>query len=354
MKKVMLTTNTVRKIPGIFFMLLIIALGGTGWIFLRAQRPAVVSERFDSYRELHAAFNQVVARRGIGETLDMVRDTFIRGNITINECHSLLHQLGHAAYEFHRDDWNVLTLEKTRLCMDGFAHGVEAQMAMEWPLHAERVRDDLRRYCKEMRALDQSWSCYHGAGHAFIQRYGNDAPIALSKCDEAVPQEDEAEDCWRGVFSEYRNFLNAYDGDNEAPIPGMTPKTIPVSETFYECAAVPSKYHDACISQFAGYLITDDLDASVATCLTFGDWVWRRCIQTVASSFVANTFAQTNVMMPVKALSSFTVSAREGFIDGMYEGLVGFQRSDFATQWDMFCSALGGIDDQAYCRSKVL
>jgi len=334
-------------------MVLIIALTVVGVIAFFLRRTAVDITALANYRDLHVSLNQLIARRGIQDTLYVIENSFEKETITINECHSLLHQLGHAAYEFHSGQWEMLTMEKNHLCMDGFSHGVEAQMAMAWPQNPDRITNELRTYCQRMRANDPSWSCYHGAGHAFIQKYGNDVPAALAKCDEAVIPGDEAEDCYRGVFSEYRNFLNAYDGDNEAPIPGAQKVIIPTEKTFDICASLPNRYHDACISQFAGQLITDNLGASLTSCALFGSWVWHRCAQTVAGAFVANTFSQTNSIPLPKTLLLYDVEFRKGFLDGIYEGIAGFHLEDVVSRWKNYCARLPIAQDIPYCVSKV-
>lgn len=325
----------------------------SGLYGVRRLLPSDIPRDFRSYGELHATLNQLIASNGIVHTISTIRLARDSGVIDVNQCHSLLHQVGHSAYEFHPNDWKLLTVLKTHLCMDGYWHGVEAQMAMDWPRDSVRVADTLRRYCDEIRKGDTTTSCYHGAGHAFIQLYQNKLSVALGKCDELVPREDDPNDCYRGVLSEYKNYLMAYDGDNEVPIAGRTPVVIETSHTFDECARLEERYRDACVSQFAGFLVTSDLSKAVATCSSFPLWVHRRCAHTVTTSYISNTFNQLKTLEVPSHMSSYSANARAGVIDGAFEGLTIFRNENFSTVWQSFCLRLTNPEDIRYCTGKL-
>lgn len=321
-------------------------------VFWKFISPAP-SQPAGSYDELHASLNQLIVRKGIPEAISIVRSALEARTIDVNQCHSLLHQVGHSAFEFHRNDWEILTVEKTHICMDGYWHGVEAQMAMDWPSDPDGAARNLRKYCQKLREIDKTASCYHGAGHAFIQRYGNVLPVALGKCDELVLPDDDPNDCYRGVLSEYRNYLMAYDGDNEVPIAGGTPMVPEFRHTFDECASLAPKYRDACVSQFAGFLVTDDLDQAVSSCKFFDGWIHRRCAHTITTSYVSNAFGTLKTIMAPSRMSSFSREMRLGVIDGMYEGLTIFGKENLKSVWASFCSELTIVSDIGYCQRKL-
>jgi len=313
-------------------------------------RIKVQSHQQVSYETLHANLNKYILNVGIANTFKRVLQVFDGGSIDVNKCHSLMHQIGHAAYEFHPGNWDLLTLDATQVCMNGYVHGVEAQMAMQWQINPEDSASILRNYCSRLQKKKPGMTCYHGAGHAFVQSYNANIAQALGLCDELTGQSDPT-DCYSGVFSEYRNYLSGYDGDNEAPIAGREPIAIRPEHVFDECFSLADQYQVECVRQFSSFLYTGELAPSISACAHFEGWPAKTCTHIITVSYASVHLPIMHLIPLPEGLMNFSEEVRKGYIDGIFEAYSMYKNFPFYKDRLSWCDSFPIAHDKEYCKN---
>lgn len=334
-----------------FFLLFLLIAG----IFFAYKNPEVFpldkSNETNSYEYLKGNIKKIYERYGAYKTATRVQAAFKGGNIDINECHSVMHLLGHYAYESRKENFETLASGISTYCMSGFMHGVEAQISLELMDNQKSMSEDLKKYCTEVRKQNGDVICYHGLGHAIIQTTKN-LMVSLKTCD-TVALEDDPSDCYRGVFSEYVNLLKGIDGDTDAPIPGVTPVKIEKADTFDTCLTLPTKYQDDCVSQFTSFIYEGDMDQALDICQTFKGWVGKRCAKTSAGNYTfANLATLKKIPLP-KYYVLYSWEVKTGYIEGVIEGYTGFIGTPIYGNLEEWCSGLPNSADREYCLKNI-
>lgn len=304
----------------------------------------------DDYQYLTGNILKIVKKSGVDKTIDRLDEDFKLGLIDINQCHSLLHTVGHAAYEFYPD--KIVSL-KNNICSYGFQHGVEAQIVLQKSYDTQVMADELHIFCQKLEKQYSGIECYHGAGHAFIQQ-GYKIDKALKACDGIATGSQKPEDCYRGAFSEYVNRLRGIDGDTDAPLVGVTPVVLDKTNVFKECLALEIKYQNACVSQFTSFLENpSDISIPLSDCNYYSSWVANTCAFKVTGAYVSSridTLAGTKIPSNFKELS---FEVKKGYIYGMvnqYQQKSGEDSLILAKSW---CQSLPDSVSQNYCISNL-
>ncbi len=169
--------------------------------------------------------------------------------IGVDDCHLVLHLIGHEAYRIQGEDLESLfSANKGRMCLGGFLHGVEAEVA------ATGDQKTLWRLCGAMRARNlNNGPCYHGAGHTAFESTGN-VHDSLAFCDSLKGgPESDLSNCYRGVFSEVGNAMGGGDTNTGLPKQALVDpeQNIFPGRPFELCRALPEQYAASCYSQLA-------------------------------------------------------------------------------------------------------
>lgn len=146
------------------------------------------------------------------DTVQLVETMAREGKLSNDECHEILHAVGHAAYRAFDGDVEQLLRAAGTVCLGGYLHGVEAEMLE----HAD-ARNILFALCESMQESQlTNGPCFHGTGHAALEREG-DVAAALRVCETlAGGPEDDLSGCYRGVFSELSHTM-AHSGSTADP-----------------------------------------------------------------------------------------------------------------------------------------
>lgn len=342
--------NSKRKLAPIAFIFLI--LGVSAALFLKPVIKDQIKLNSDnSYQFLKLNIIKIIKKDGIPKSTKRVVDAFKKGDIDINECHNLMHTLGHAAYEFHPKDWDILVSPYSTLCFFGFEHGVEAQIALSKLGDTESMYKDLHYYCQKFRNKFPGSDCYHGVGHAYMQSMSISA--ALSNCDKVVEVNESPEDCYRGAFSEYTNRLKGIDGDTDSPIPGVTPLVIDEKNVYDECLKLNTKYQKACAAQFTSFIYDGGKETAISKCQNYPDWISEICAFKISEANTNNYFESTKELTIPGGLEKMKFAVRKGYIDGVSVGFLSFKNSappDIEKKW---CNKLPYQTDINYCLTHI-
>lgn len=337
-----------KRAPIVIWIILVIF--GISYLKPQIQNRHLLNTN-NSYQFLRLNILKIIKMDGVPKTTNRVVAAFKNGDIDINECHNLMHTLGHSAYEFNPNNWDILISPQSTTCFYGFEHGVEAQIFLSKAGDTETMYKELHNYCKMLRNKFPGIDCYHGVGHATIQSM----PLlpALAVCDKVVENNDNPSDCYRGAFSEYVNKLNGIDGDTDAPIPGVVPVKYASGHVFDECVKLPLKYQKACAAQFSSFIWDGSLDTSLPVCNTYPDWIAEICSFKSSEAFTTNNFEQMKIIEIPKKLSGMKSAVRKGYIEGSISGYNPYKLNDSGNTETVWCSSLQNTSDKNFCLSLI-
>lgn len=299
-----------------------------------------------TYEELFGNIAKITKSQGVARAHKLVVHNFENGNYDINQCHSLMHVLGHAAYEFQNNDYRSYKIKDFSKCMDGFLHGVEAQIVLEELIDLDRMSLNIKNLCEYVGKVNKGVECYHGAGHAFLQK-GFSPRLALEQCDKLIAK--DSDDCYRGVFSEYVNFLRGVDGDSDSTIPGVTPIKLEPDKIFRECFDYDSKYRNSCISQFAVFLNDlDGLKTRIDTCNLYDPNTASICTLKVGANYAADNLPKIPELKLPEGFSNYNPDIRRSYITGVVGQYLHYFGSDNKKALS-FCESLDIENDKKFC-----
>lgn len=216
-----------------------------------------------------------------------------------NQCHSLTHSIGHAAYDKYKDVSKAL-IYTNEMCGSGYIHGViEERFATLTDLNTE-----VQKIC----VPDNHGICFHGIGHGFMYFTNNDLTLSLSFCDN-LSSDYQRNNCYDGVFME--NF----EGDQ---INHPTRYLNPDNPTF-PCNQMKNKYKESCYFYDVRYYLLLHSRAYVSAfswCHTLEQEYILTCFKGVGSALMKQNLNEPEF---TDALCSKTQTEREKAvcIDGM-------------------------------------
>jgi len=300
----------------------------------------------DTFSALISQVRTIVNAEGMDGAIKLTELAVQKSKISIDQCHIVLHQIGHVAYAKYPNDLTALARHDSYLCIASFQHGIEAQIAID---HSDSP-EYLKKYCQILRNVLPGIWCYHGAGHAFFQITRN-VNKALDKCDLLQGGvETNLENCYRGIFSEYGNEALGYDGDTGKSIPGGPLVKLDMENPYGFCKSFDQKYRPACYSQLTKVYIGGDIEASLQKCFKDPDMeVQKICVNIVSGVYSRSILATTGFMNAPKILSSMPQSLRQEYIKGVKETFVGYGDSGIEKDWQATCNSLKEEIDRQFC-----
>jgi hypothetical protein len=208
--------------------------------------------------------NQVVVHDP-AYALNSLRNIIATNDQIFRDCHDIVHQVGHAAYEKYGLT-GALSYEDD-ICGSGYIHGVIEEAIGEAP-------DPLQVLPTLCQPKDGR--CFHGVGHGIMYYNNNDVPKSLSECDTFTQSSDQVQ-CAEGVFME--NF--SIDTVNHLS-PWLHP-TAPLSA----CVNWKPAYEAACYFYATRYyqkLHPGEFTAEFQWCLNVPSQFVRDCMRGVGST----------------------------------------------------------------------
>lgn len=338
-----------------FFVIIFLFLSVVAWNRGRTFSPerelarivAATSSPLDAFR---SGISGIFSRGGSDGAFAVASLGFTRGSFTIDECHTILHLVGHYAYARSPGDLASLARKDGLLCVSSFIHGVEAEIALEG---AEQASPQLQNYCSELRKIIPGFFCYHGAGHAFFEAR-LDLPWALKRCDALAPgPEPDLSNCYRGVFSQYGSSALGVDGDTGLPLTGKLPITLDPVKPLLFCDTLASTYRPSCYSQLTKIHISRSGTAGehLKGCLvpSYTREAQATCVNITEGVFSRSELSDKDTISPDPFVSGLSEDFRKKYIAGAAEGFLAQLQSGRKKDWNAFCRAFPAEDDQAYC-----
>lgn len=272
--------------------------------------------------------------------------------VSNDQCHTLLHYLGHYAYAKYQNDYDALiNVVQGSSCIGGYVHGIEAEIVLSSP----SVIGDLKNFCsfEEQHHLNNG-PCYHGAGHAAAELYSYDVHKALALCDSLKGgPENDLSNCYRGVFSQVSSITTGFDGDtglavNKIPIKGLDPE-----HPIRYCEEFSDTYRSSCESQLMGILISrTNMDHWIDMCLdpSFSEHVKEICINITSVVYIRSSLSfADSAILPQAAVNALPERLRIIAMMGTMEAFEGYYLDKVEKDWKPFCDEFTLQSDKDYC-----
>jgi hypothetical protein len=304
-----------------------------------------------AFLTLEIAINDVIKTHGIEAGFDLIDEAEKQEFINNDQCHSLLHYVGHAAYSATPNDFEAMTyIAKGSSCIGGYIHGIEAEIL----LSSENIIEDTKSFCYYTKKVEITpGACYHGTGHAAAEGYQYNIEKALSLCDslEDGPETDLG-NCYRGVFSEVGNVVMGVDGHTGLEQEKIAMQGLDEKNPYAFCELFDERHQSSCISQLTKLVFKDrTLEESLMFCVNpdFSKSTQEICTSITTGSSVRNELSfQETVVLPHK-LFDLEKNIRETAILGSLEAFSGYRSDGVDKDWGLFCSQFPSVSDKEFC-----
>lgn len=274
--------------------------------------------------------------------------------ITNDQCHSLLHFVGHEGYAEHPYNYEYLTsLVEGTSCIGGFIHGIEAEIV----LTSDNIKEDLWDFCAyTIKSGVRPGACFHGVGHAAAELYNYDIPKTLALCDALRDgPETDLSNCYRGTFSELGNIIIGVDGHTGLPVDKVGVEGLNPDNPYLYCQQLEERHQSSCKSQLTK-LFTNNVPIEdwigMCTNQAFDEVSQKICVNITAGVFVRETLSfQKTTTLPETVLD-LPKSLRNIAILGSAEAFSGYfaDNDNIEKDWQSFCdTSFIKDDDKAYC-----
>lgn len=279
------------------------------------------AKRGNPMAELLRALPLIAKERGLTHAVSVVSVGVKRGIISNDDCHTLLHLVGHEAYQLLGEDFDgIFQANQNRLCLGGYLHGVEAQIAQE----QFRSKEILWKFCEEVKKRGVgNGPCFHGVGHSSFE-LSKDVSWSLAQCDALVGgPEPELWNCYRGVFSELGNALLGIDSNTGISTEPLRTSYISVERPFAYCDRISLSYQEACYTQLAKVFIdVTSLSRSIERCLLGTDVDDGRalCVTTVTGVFARTHISASGFIPQLDVLNHLDAATLDAAFSGLSEG----------------------------------
>lgn len=321
---------------------LALALFGDFVWYTQTFTPAHYLKRTESKANLQRDIGGITKVEGAEQAVSTVALALDQGLIGVDECHLLLHLIGHTAYQLHGSNWStLLAMPNAGMCLGGYTHGLEAEVAIAGD------RAELFNLCDVLKENKLSnGPCYHGAGHSYFERSRN-VQGSLRECDAlSKGPESDLTNCYKGVFSELGNQMNgAETNTNTASTPFEdATQGIDPSHPYAVCEQLSPKYADACYSQLAKLFYRSAEKAeSIARCLPASPRieVQKICAAILGGMAARNLIDEGGAEQLPSLIQTAPLTIRDAVIRGVYEGFAGAAYSNVRLPpWREICDAL--------------
>lgn len=296
-----------------------------------AQYLKSISRSEDVVRTLRQGMPRL-AKDDTPYSVEVVAKAFQTKMIGIDECHQLMHLVGHEAYQKYGNDFETaINANQGHLCLSGYLHGIEAQAATTGD------REQLFAFCKliKERGLN-SGPCYHGAGHSAFE-YTKNVRDSLLFCDSLTggPEQDLT-NCYRGIFSEVGNAMNGNDANTSIAITPLADSTqhIDPQKPFLVCDMLANVYQDSCYSQITKVLYkSNDKVASITSCLGASPKlkIQKICAEIMAGLAARNILDTGTTADLATFVQNVPFALQNDVLVGVYDGLEGHIASQAAS-----------------------
>lgn len=120
---------------------------------------------------------------------------------TIDDCHFVSHQIGHAAFDKNQDVSKSLKGMDGTICRGGYFHGVLAAYFHNIKESGAQFPDSLDAICEDLIGSSNYQDCIHGLGHGLVHYFEYDLQSSLRYCHDMSFYQNRL--CVKGVMMQY-------------------------------------------------------------------------------------------------------------------------------------------------------
>ena len=129
---------------------------------------------------------------------------------TIDDCHFVSHEIGHASFEQTQDVAKSLHGMDGTMCRGGYFHGVLASYFHEIKESGDSFPDSFQTICDGLIGSSNYQDCIHGLGHGLVHFFGDDLHPSVNRCNDMSFYQDIL--CTKGVMMQYTDDILTRQG----------------------------------------------------------------------------------------------------------------------------------------------
>lgn len=296
----------------------------------------------------------IINNGGIPGVVELTKEAFKQEAITMYECHTLGHIIGHYSNLDIAENIHVLIENGVDFCEGGFKHGLEAEIALRGLEGDYDFRPEVYRFCDFLLENSLIGDCYHGAGHEFMG-YTRDPEKALSLCDtlDQGPLKDTT-NCYTGAFSEYTNLLGGVDGETGYLLsngPFFELKETPIEF----CASLSESHQIPCVLEVGGYgfginSTPETLERALNNCTSgkHKNELQAACIHSATAVYYQHQLTKETTIIPPDYISALSTELQMAYIAGAGTEMKQFIINGVNKDWKTFCNSFP--NDGNFCK----
>jgi hypothetical protein len=296
-------------------------------------------EEIDLARTLERDVTSIIDERGVSYAISLTAVAVKKELITNDECHGLLHLIGHEAYlRMGNEFGTIIAANQERLCLGGYLHGVEAEIASS----SNTPKEDLWLLCAAMQeAQVTNGPCFHGVGHSIFE-LTRDLSSSLAFCDSlSGGPEAYMSGCYQGAFSELGFALLGIDSDTKTSVTPYVHPGIKMDTPLQFCITLPLHYRESCQSQLSKIHYGNAVLPMLRGCEREGEGA-AVCVHTVVGMWTRQTRKERDMLELAKGLEALPPPLQEAALKGMKEGDVSRRQSgQSAVDMSSVCPSFG-------------
>lgn len=316
---------------------------------IRSETPKV----FEHIRE---KLVDIVNEGGIQGAIDLTKVAFRQEAITMYQCHTLAHMIGHSSVLSISKNIDLLREVGVDFCEGGFKHGLEAEIALKGLRAGYNFRPELYEFCSSLLKVSSVGDCYHGAGHEFM-RETMDPKKAIELCDtlKGGPINTVA-NCYTGLFSEFTNMLGGLDGETGYELTTGPSKSIETSPIDFCASTFDEQHQIPCMLEIGGFRNArhsspEELEKALLKCVAnkYKIPLQAACLKSVAAVSTQHALPDLPTITPPKSILALPSDLRRAYILGAGGEMSEFIKNGQQRDWQTFCNAFPK-DDREFCR----
>jgi len=153
---------------------------------------------------------------------------------TIDDCHFVSHEIGHAAFIKNQDIFKSLMGMDGTICRGGYFHGVLASYFHDIKESSATFPDSLSAICDDLIGSSNYQDCVHGLGHGLVHYFGDDLKSSLEFCHDMSFYQNRL--CIKGVMMQFTDDQLTRQGISKENISNLCDSSQLDRLDFLECS----------------------------------------------------------------------------------------------------------------------
>ena len=138
---------------------------------------------------------------------------------TIDDCHFVSHEIGHASFNENQDVAKSLQGMDGTICRGGYFHGVLASYFHNIKESGDSFPQPLNTICDDLIGSSNYQDCIHGLGHGLVHYFGEDLESSLDMCHQMSFYQTRL--CVKGVMMQYTDDQLTREGISQENISNL-------------------------------------------------------------------------------------------------------------------------------------